>query len=104
MKPLSATLTTAYDGGPLAVIDGLPGNGAELRPQQARALAHALLQLADDAERRKLMHRGKPLPPEHRAYEVRTSTRSEPELAGNSRLCGFSGKAGPEAAQTATDP
>lgn len=70
MKPLSATLTTACDGGPLAVIDGLPGNGAELRPQQARALAHALLQLADDAERRKPMHRGRPMPPERREYEV----------------------------------
>ncbi len=32
MKALRVRLTRAYDGGPLAVIDGLPGDGAELRP------------------------------------------------------------------------
>lgn len=70
MRPLHVILTAAADGGPLAVIEGLPGGGAELRPRQARALAHALLRLADDAEHRKTTHRGKPLPSQQRAYPV----------------------------------
>jgi len=72
MRHLTATLTTAFDGGPLAVIEGLPGGGAELRPQQVRALAHALMRLADEAEKRKTHHRGRLLPPEQRLYQVQT--------------------------------
>lgn len=68
MRHLTARLTTAYDGGPLAVVDGLPGQGAELRPRQLRALALALSRLADDAERRKLKHRGRLPPDEQRTY------------------------------------
>lgn len=65
---LRASLTMAFDGGPLAVIDGLPGDHAELRPAQMRELAAALLRVAADAEARKLTHRGKPLPAESREY------------------------------------
>lgn len=65
---LSVRMTTAYDGGPLAVIDGLPGDGAELRPQQLRALAQALVGAASDLERRKTTHRGRALPDEARTY------------------------------------
>lgn len=69
-QTLTATLTATYDGKPLAVVDGLPGDHAELRPEQMRALAAALLKLADDTAARKLMHRGKPLPVERRAYPL----------------------------------
>ena len=70
MKTLHATLTCTYDGAPLAMVDGLPGDHAELRPEQMRALAAALLRLADDAATRKLMHRGKPAPVERKAYPL----------------------------------
>lgn len=60
---LWATLSLARDGGPLATIDGLPGDaGAELRPQQLRDLADALLHIAVLAETRKAARRGRPLP------------------------------------------
>jgi hypothetical protein len=66
---IKAKLTRAYDGGPLVVIESLGlGQGAELRPQRLRALAASLMRLADDAERRKLTHRGRPLPDETRTY------------------------------------
>ena len=70
MRHLSVKMTRAFDGGPLAVVDGLPGQGAELRPQQLRALAQALVLAADEAERRKMTHRGRPLPDERRTYLV----------------------------------
>ncbi len=69
MKSLHVKMTRAFDGGPLAVLD-LPGDGAELRPQQLRHLAAALLRVADDAEGRKLIHRGKPLPDVRRVYPL----------------------------------
>jgi len=65
---LSVRMTTAYDGGPLGVLAGLPADGAELRPQQLRALAQALVGVASDLERRKTTHRGRPLPDETRSY------------------------------------
>ena len=71
-QQLHAKLTRAYDGGPLAVIDGMPGDGAELRPQQLRALASALLRLADAAEDRKATHRGKPMPDQRMTVELGT--------------------------------
>jgi hypothetical protein len=40
----------AFDGGPLATVDGLPGGSASLRPEQLRALAGALIRAADDCE------------------------------------------------------
>lgn len=59
MKPvLLAKLTRAYDGGPLAVVDGLPGDGAELRPHQLRALAAALVRLADATAAHKTVTKG----------------------------------------------
>lgn len=66
---LRVKMTRAFDGGPLVVIESLGlGQGAELRPQQLRAFAAALMLAADEAERRKLTHRGKPTPAEHRTY------------------------------------
>lgn len=70
MKPLQVKMTRARDGGPLAVLD-LPGDGAELRPQQLRDLADALVRVASDCEGRKLMHRGRPMPDERRSYQVK---------------------------------
>jgi hypothetical protein len=70
MRSLQVKFTRAYDGGPLAVVDGLPGDGAELRPRQIRALAAALVCLASDIEARKMTHRGRPLPDERRGYPV----------------------------------
>lgn len=61
-------MTTAYDGGPLAVLAGLPADGASLRPQQLRALAQVLASAADDLERRKTTYRGRALPDETRTY------------------------------------
>jgi len=49
---LEATLCQTFRREPLAVVDGLPGGGAELTPAQARALAAALLKIAADAEAR----------------------------------------------------
>jgi len=65
---LSVRMTTAYDGGPMAVLDGMPGDGAELRPQQLRALAQALVSAASDLERRKATHRGRAPADETRTY------------------------------------
>lgn len=69
LKPLRVKMTRSYDGGPLAVLD-LLGDGAELRPQQLRDLAAALVRVADDCEGRKLMHRGKPLPDVRREFPI----------------------------------
>lgn len=49
-RELIATLTSTFDGAPLAVVDNLPGGYAELRPAQLRALAAALLGIAADCE------------------------------------------------------
>ena len=51
-RTLQATLTQTHDGRPLAVVDGLPGEGADITPAQLRALAEGLLRIADDAEAR----------------------------------------------------
>lgn len=66
---LAVVLTRTRDACPLAVLD-LPGDGAELTPGQLRHLAAALLRVADDAEGRKLIHRGKPLPDVRRVYPL----------------------------------
>lgn len=65
---LDVALTATRDMQPLAVVDGLPGSGADLRPADLRALAAALLRIADDAEGRPLVRRGKPTPTERRVY------------------------------------
>ncbi len=51
-KVLTVNLTRTFDNQPLAVVDNLPGGGAELRPAQLRALAIALQRIADDCEAR----------------------------------------------------
>lgn len=51
-RTLDASLTRTFDGKPLAIVDGLPGGGAEMTPTQLRALAAALVRIAEDAEAR----------------------------------------------------
>lgn len=71
MRPsLSVALTCTRDAAPLAVVDGLPGDYAELRPAELRALAAALLRIAANAEGRPLQRRGKPTPIERRVYRL----------------------------------
>lgn len=47
---LIAVLCQTHDRKPLVTIDGLPGDHADLRPDQLRTLADALLRIADDCE------------------------------------------------------
>ncbi len=55
---LTVTHTKTFDGRPLlAVVDGLPGAGAELTSARMRALAAELLAGADECERRALRER-----------------------------------------------
>lgn len=49
-KTLQVKHTTTYTGTPLACIDRLPGDGAELTPTQLRQLAATLLTIADECE------------------------------------------------------
>lgn len=86
MKSIRATLTCDRHGAPLAVVD-LPGDGAELRPQELRELADTLLRIASAAERRKLMHRGKPLPPQ---ITVHSYSRPQEPRASRKPVCIFS--------------
>ena len=51
-SPLHAKLTRCRHEMPLAEVDGLPGPGAALRPEQLRQLAAALLRIAADCEGR----------------------------------------------------
>ena len=63
MRPaLEVALTSTFDLSPLAVVSGLPGDGAELRPAELRNLAAALLRIAGYAEGQRLLHRGELLP------------------------------------------
>lgn len=68
VRPLDVTMRRTYDGHPLAVVHGLPGDGAELRPDQMRALAAALNQAADVTETRAKAKRGRLLPDERRTF------------------------------------
>lgn len=52
MRKLEVTLTNDRFSRPLVVIDSSLGNGAELYPEQLRALAGALCKAADDSEAR----------------------------------------------------
>ncbi len=54
---LTVTHTKTFDGRPLAVVDGLPGGGAELTSARMRALAAELLAGADECERWALRER-----------------------------------------------
>jgi hypothetical protein len=51
-KILKVKHCRTHDGKPLATVDGLPGDMADLRPAQLRALAAAMLKVADDCEAR----------------------------------------------------
>ncbi|MDE2081696.1 MAG: hypothetical protein KGI90_10105 [Burkholderiales bacterium] len=66
---LRATFTRCYRDEPLAVIDGLPGGGAEMRPAQLRALAAALLQIAADCDATPAPKK-RPLLPASKRYSV----------------------------------
>jgi hypothetical protein len=44
------TITKDREGKPLAIVDGLPGDGAELRPAELRAVAKALLEAAREMD------------------------------------------------------
>jgi len=63
---LHAQLTRCRHELPLAVVDGLPGDGAELRPDELRQMAAALLAIAADAEG--LATKGKRFYPVRRRY------------------------------------
>jgi len=73
-RALQVRLTCTRHAAPLAVVDGLPGGGAELTPGQLRDLAAALVRVAEDAEARPTLHRGKPRPPQVREYAVGASS------------------------------
>lgn len=49
---LSVTLTACRDRRPLLVVHNLPGPDAEMRPDQARGLAAALIAAADACDAR----------------------------------------------------
>lgn len=54
---LRVVLCQTHDQKPLASIDGLPGDGAELTPAQLRDLAATLVRIANDAEARPMRPR-----------------------------------------------
>ncbi len=49
-KSLTVTQTQCRHGKPLVVVHNLPGEGAEFRPDELRALARALTNAANAAE------------------------------------------------------
>lgn len=49
-KALNVKHTITRHGTPLAIVDGLPGEGAELTPAQLRQFAAALQAAADECE------------------------------------------------------
>lgn len=70
-RTLTATLTRTRTGAPLAVVDGLPGGGADLTPDQLRALAAALVRIAADVETMPTRSaRGKAVLPVRRDYPL----------------------------------
>jgi hypothetical protein len=69
-RPITAKLCQTRDGRPLATVEGLPGDGADLTPGDLRALAAALLRVAEDAEGRKVAHRGRPMPVQSKSYSL----------------------------------
>ena len=69
MNTIRATMSQCRHAQPLVTV-GLPGPGADLTPTELRPLAAALLSMADDAQARRLTHRGKPLPAERREYPL----------------------------------
>ncbi|MFY9479144.1 MAG: hypothetical protein WAQ08_15980 [Aquabacterium sp.] len=51
-KVLKVKHCRTHDGKPLASIDGLPGDMADLQPAQLRAYAAVMQRIADDCEAR----------------------------------------------------
>lgn len=51
-KTLKVKHCRTHDGKPLATIEGLPGDMADLQPTYLRALAATLMRVAGDCERR----------------------------------------------------
>lgn len=49
-RHLNVRHTVDRNGKPLAVLDDLPGHGAEFYPQQLRQLVRQLITIANDAE------------------------------------------------------
>ena len=68
---LHATLTKTYRGEPLAVVDGLPGGGAELTPADLRALAATLVRIAAECDARPVLGK-RALPSVRREYPLTT--------------------------------
>jgi hypothetical protein len=56
-QPLEYRIVKTYDDKPLVVLESPLGNGQEIRPASLRALAAALIAIADEADR-KPMGRG----------------------------------------------
>ena len=73
-KTLTVSLSRTFDGAPLAVLDNLPGGGAELRPAQLRALAATLQRIADDCEARPV--KGRNWTPARSAYPLTATVPS----------------------------
>lgn len=53
IKHIEASLTHGIDNEPLTIIQSTLGEGLQMKPQEIRSLALALLNLADQCERRK---------------------------------------------------
>ncbi|MBL8348929.1 MAG: hypothetical protein JNL87_01325 [Burkholderiaceae bacterium] len=70
---LRADLVQTFERKPLAVVDGLPGDHAELTPAQLRALSAALLRIADDADAQPMGVRT--FKRQRRAYPLASTTR-----------------------------
>lgn len=51
-KVLLVTMGQTFDGKPLATLRNLPGEGADMTPEQMRALSDALRDAAGDCESR----------------------------------------------------
>lgn len=66
---IKATLTQTFRRTPLAVLDNMPGQGAELTPAQLRSLAAALTKIADDTEARPMT--AKHFMPARREYQLK---------------------------------
>lgn len=72
MNALHVKHTLTYRGEPLAVVDNLPGAYAELRPEQLRRLASALMSAADDCEKHARTAHSKHAPNTFADYPLRT--------------------------------
>ena len=72
---LVARLCKTFDDKPVAVLANLPDDGTELRPDQLRALASALMQTAADSEALDIT--GKHFQPQERNYGLDSLSAAE---------------------------